>query len=252
MRPDGRRAEEMRPVTITRDFIRHAEGSVLVTVGETKVICTASVEDRVPQFLRDTGQGWVTAEYGMLPRSTKTRTPREATSGRPSGRTFEIQRLVGRSLRGVTDLSALGERTIWIDCDVIQADGGTRTAAISGAFIALADALHTLRQNGRIATLPLKDFVAATSVGVVGGAVALDLCYAEDAIADVDMNVVMTGAGKFIEVQGTAEETPFDRSQLEAMLQLAAAGIRELVALQRRLLAERVASGSALLTKGQA
>jgi len=243
MRPDGRRADEMRPVSITRGFIRHAEGSVLITVGETKVICTASVEDKVPQFLRETGQGWVTAEYGMLPRSTKTRTPRETSAGRPSGRTFEIQRLVGRSLRGVADLPALGERTIWIDCDVIQADGGTRTAAISGAFIALADALHTLRENGRIAKLPLKDFVAATSVGVVEGQVVLDLCYAEDAIADVDMNVVMTGSGKFIEVQGTAEEAPFDRSQLDAMLKLAGSGIQELIAMQRKLLAERLASG---------
>jgi ribonuclease PH len=251
MRPDGRQADVMRPVTITRDFLRHAEGSVLVTVGETKVICTASVEDRVPQFLRETRQGWVTAEYGMLPRSTKTRTPREASAGRPSGRTFEIQRLVGRSLRGVTELSALGERTVWIDCDVIQADGGTRTAAITGAYIALADALHTLRQNSRIATLPLKDFVAATSVGIVGGAVVLDLCYAEDSIADVDMNVVMTGTGKFIEVQGTAEETPFDRSQLDAMLQLAASGIRDLIALQRKLLAERLAGGNSPSMRGQ-
>lgn len=243
MRPDGRRADEMRPVTITRDFLRHAEGSVLIAVGETKVICTASVEEKVPQFLRETGQGWVTAEYGMLPRSTKTRTPRETSAGRPSGRTFEIQRLVGRSLRGVTDLAALGERTIWIDCDVVQADGGTRTAAITGAFIALADAMHTLRENGRIASLPLKDFVAATSIGVVEGAVMLDLCYAEDAIADVDMNVVMTGAGKYIEIQGTAEESPFDRSQLESMLQVAATGVRELIAIQRKLLGERFAGG---------
>jgi len=232
----------MRPVNITRDFIRHAEGSVLITVGETKVICTASVEEKVPQFLRATGQGWVTAEYGMLPRSTKTRTPREGSSGRASGRTFEIQRLVGRSLRGVTDLPALGERTIWIDCDVIQADGGTRTAAITGAFIALADAMHVLRQNGRIPGLPLKDFVAATSVGIVEGEVVLDLCYAEDSIAEVDMNVVMTGSGKFIEVQGTAEETPFDRDRLDAMVQMAAAGIRDLVALQRKLLGERSAN----------
>jgi ribonuclease PH len=233
----------MRPVTITRDFLRHAEGSVLIAVGETKVICTASVEEKVPQFLRETGQGWVTAEYGMLPRSTKTRTPRETSAGRPSGRTFEIQRLVGRSLRGVTDLAALGERTIWIDCDVIQADGGTRTAAITGAFIALADALHTLRDNGRITSLPLKDFVAATSIGLVEGEVVLDLCYAEDSIADVDMNVVMTGAGKYIEIQGTAEESPFDRSQLESMLQLAGTGIRELIAIQRKLLGERFAGG---------
>ena len=242
MRPDGRRADEMRPVSITRDFLRHAEGSALITVGETKVVCAASVEDKVPPFLRETGQGWVTAEYGMLPRSTKTRTPRETSVGRPSGRTFEIQRLIGRSLRAVTDLAAMGERTIWIDCDVLQADGGTRTAAISGAFIALADALHTLRTNGRLAKLPLKDFVAATSVGVVEGQVVLDLCYAEDVTAEVDMNVVMTGAGKFIEVQGTAEEAPFDRAQLDAMLQLAAGGISELITMQRKLVAERSAA----------
>ncbi|MEI8189082.1 MAG: ribonuclease PH [candidate division NC10 bacterium] len=240
MRPDGRQPNQMRPVTITRDFLRHAEGSVLIEVGETKVVCAASVEDRVPPFLRDTGQGWVTAEYGMLPRATKTRTTRDATSGRPNGRTFEIQRLVGRSLRGVTDLTVLGPRTIWIDCDVIQADGGTRTTAITGAYIALADALQYLRKNGLIPGLPLKDFVAATSVGVVEGQVVLDLCYAEDSVAEVDMNVVMTGAGKYVEVQGTAEDAPFDRSQLNAMIEVASTGIQELVALQRRLLAERL------------
>ncbi len=239
MRPDGRQPNQMRPVTITRDFLRHAEGSVLIEVGDTKVVCTASVEDRVPPFLRDTGQGWVTAEYGMLPRSTKTRTSRETSTGRPSGRTFEIQRLVGRCLRGVANLAALGPRTIWIDCDVIQADGGTRTAAITGAYVALADALHYLRKNGQIATLPLKDFVAATSVGVVEGQVVLDLCYAEDSMADVDMNVIMTGGGKYIEVQGTAEDAPFDRGQLDAMLTLASTGIQDLIAMQRRLLAER-------------
>ena len=243
MRPDGRRPNEMRPVNIARDFLRHAEGSVLITVGDTKVVCAASVEDRVPPFLRDTGQGWVTAEYAMLPRSTKTRTPRETSSGRPNGRTYEIQRLVGRSLRAVTDLALLGPRTIWLDCDVIQADGGTRTAAITGAYLALADALQYLRSNGQITGLPLKDFVAATSVGVVDGQTVLDLCYAEDSIADVDMNVVMTGTGKFVEVQGTAEDTPFDRPQLDGMLELAAAGIRELIALQRKLLAERLAAG---------
>ena len=240
MRPDGRQPNQMRPVTITRDFLRHAEGSVLIEVGETKVVCAASVEDRVPPFLRDTGQGWVTAEYGMLPRATKTRTIRDATSGRPNGRTFEIQRLVGRSLRGVTDLTVLGPRTIWIDCDVIQADGGTRTTAITGAYIALADALQYLRKNGLIPSLPLKDFLAATSVGVVDGQVVLDLCYAEDSVAEVDMNVVMTGAGKYVEVQGTAEDAPFDRSQLDAMIAAASAGIQDLVALQRRLLAERL------------
>ena len=243
MRPDGRRPDEMRPVSIVRDFLPHAEGSVLISVGNTKVICTASLEERVPPFLRDTGQGWVTAEYGMLPRSTTTRTPRETSAGRPNGRTFEIQRLVGRCLRGVTDLRALGPRTIWVDCDVIQADGGTRTAAITGAYVALADALQTLRERGAISTLPLKDFVAATSVGVVEGGVVLDLCYAEDSIADVDMNIVMTGAGKFVEVQGTAEEHPFDRTQLDALLTLAAGGIRDLIGLQRKLLAERAAKG---------
>ena len=240
MRPDGRQPNQMRPVTITRDFLRHAEGSVLIEVGETKVVCAASVEDRVPPFLRDTGQGWVTAEYGMLPRATKTRTTRDATSGRPNGRTFEIQRLVGRSLRGVTDLTVLGPRTIWIDCDVIQADGGTRTTAITGAYIALADALQYLRKNGLIPSLPLKDFLAATSVGVVDGQVVLDLCYAEDSVAEVDMNVVMTGAGKYVEIQGTAEDAPFDRSQLDAMIATASTGIQDLVALQRRLLAERL------------
>jgi ribonuclease PH len=233
----------MRPVSFVRDFLPHAEGSVLIGVGSTKVICTASVEDRVPQFLKDTGQGWVTAEYGMLPRSTKTRTPRETSGGRPNGRTFEIQRLVGRCLRAVTDLRALGPRTIWMDCDVIQADGGTRTAAITGAYVALADALQTLRSNGVISTLPLRDFVAATSVGVVDGGTLLDLCYAEDSVADVDMNVVMTGGGKFVEVQGTAEERPFDRAQLDSLLQLASAGIGDLIALQRKLVAERAAKG---------
>ncbi len=242
MRPDGRQPNQMRPVTITRDFLRHAEGSVLIEVGDTKVICAASVEDRVPPFLRDTGQGWVTAEYGMLPRSTKTRTPREGSSGRPSGRTFEIQRLVGRSLRGVTDLKALGPRTLWIDCDVLQADGGTRTAAVTGAYVALADALQYLRKNGFISSLPLKDFVAATSVGVVEEQVVLDLCYAEDSVAEVDMNVVMTGSGKFVEVQGTAEDSPFDRAALDGMLQVASTGIQDLIAMQRRLLAERLAA----------
>lgn len=242
MRPDARRADEMRPVTMQRNFLAHAEGSVLISVGNTRVICAASVEEKVPPFLRDTGQGWVTAEYGMLPRATKTRTQRE-TGGRPSGRTFEIQRLVGRCLRAVTDLKALGPRTIWLDCDVIQADGGTRTAAITGAYLALADALQTLRSNRVIPTLPLRDFVAATSVGTVDGEVRLDLCYAEDSIAEVDLNVVMTGGGKFVEVQGTAEEQPFDRAQLDRMLVLAAGGIQELVGLQRRLVAERSAAG---------
>jgi len=242
VRPDGRKPDEMRPVTIVRDYLRHAEGSAFITVGDTKVICAASVEERVPAFLKDTGQGWVTAEYGMLPRSTKTRSPRETTTGRPNGRTFEIQRLVGRSLRAVTDLRALGPRTLWIDCDVVQADGGTRTAAITGAYVALADAFQRLRANQVLSTLPLKDFVAATSVGVVDGEVVVDLCYAEDVCAAVDMNVVMTGAGKYVEVQGTAEEHPFDAPQLDQMLRKAGAGIQTLVALQRKLLAERSAT----------
>ncbi|MGH7264870.1 MAG: ribonuclease PH [Candidatus Rokuibacteriota bacterium] len=236
-RRDGRRPEGLRPVRLTRGYVRHAEGSVLVEVGDTRVVCTASAEDRVPPFLRGTGQGWVTAEYGMLPRATATRTPREA--GRTGGRTHEIQRLVGRSLRAVVELGKLGDRTITVDCDVIQADGGTRTAAITGGFLALADGLHHLQQTGRLLKDPLRDAVAATSVGIVGGTAMLDLDYPEDSTAEVDMNVVMTGAGRFVEVQGTAEQTPFDLPQLEALLALARAGIDRLVTLQRRLLADR-------------
>ena len=236
-RPDGRRPDELRPATLTRNFIRHAEGSVLVQVGETRIVCTASVEDRVPSFLRDTGQGWVTAEYGMLPRSTSTRTPRESMAGR-SGRSTEIQRLIGRSLRAVTDLATLGERTITVDCDVIQADGGTRTAAVTGAMVALADAGEYLVRQGLVPRPILRDLVAATSVGIVDGEVRLDLAYAEDVIAEVDMNVVMTGSGAFVEVQGTAEERPFDRSQLNALLDLAAGGIARLLECQRQALGE--------------
>ncbi|MFQ5883110.1 MAG: ribonuclease PH [Candidatus Methylomirabilales bacterium] len=240
MRIDERRDEEMRPVHISRGCLKYAEGSALIEVGDTKVLCAASVEERVPQFLRDSGQGWITAEYGLLPRSTTTRTPREGTMGRVGGRTSEIQRLVGRSLRGVADLKRLGERTIFLDCDVIQADGGTRTAAITGAFVALADGLHLLKGQGMIKEVPLLDYVAAISVGTVEGRVLLDLCYAEDSIAEVDMNVVMTGAGRFVEVQGTAEESPFSKEQLDTMLTLAARGIRELIQLQQRLLEERL------------
>ncbi|MGH7322760.1 MAG: ribonuclease PH [Candidatus Rokuibacteriota bacterium] len=236
-RRDGRAPADLRPVRLTRQFVRHAEGSVLVEVGETRVICTASVEDRVPPFLRGAGQGWVTAEYGMLPRATATRTPREA--GRTGGRTHEIQRLVGRSLRAVVELGKLGERTIYVDCDVIQADGGTRAAAITGGFVALADGLAHLRAGGRLLQDPLRDLVAATSVGLVGGSPILDLDYAEDSAADVDMNVVMTGAGQFVELQGTAEHTPFDVAQLEALLGLARRGLEQLLALQRRTLADR-------------
>jgi len=236
MRPSRRRADELRAVRIARGYTRHAEGSVLVEFGDTKVLCNASVEDRVPPFLRDKGRGWVTAEYGMLPRATHTRGEREAARGRQSGRTQEIQRLIGRSLRAVVDLPALGEHTVHLDCDVLQADGGTRTAAITGAFVALHDALAWLRGRGRIATLPVKDFVAAVSVGVYEEIPVLDLDYAEDSACETDMNVVMTGSGGFVEVQGTAEGAPFARAALERMLELAAGGIAELVAQQRRAL----------------
>jgi ribonuclease PH len=237
IRHDGRRHDELRPVTVTRDYIRPAEGSVLIEVGATKVICTASVEEKVPPFRKGLGEGWVTAEYGMLPRATATRTPRETS--RTGGRSQEIQRLVGRSLRAVVEMAKLGERTFWVDCDVIQADGGTRTASITGGFIALADALQGLVEAGRIAQLPLRDCVAATSVGIVAGKVVLDLDYAEDSSAEVDMNVVMTGAGEFVEIQGTAEQRPFGLQQLQQMLAVAQQGIRQLVALQRRTLETR-------------
>lgn len=240
MRIDGRKADEMRPVKVNRGFLKHAEGSVFIEVGETKVLCTATVEDKVPPFLRGTGQGWVTAEYGMLPRATRTRTPRESATGRASGRTFEIQRLIGRSLRAVIDLTKLGERTLLVDCDAIQADGGTRTTAITGAFIAMADALLLLQEGGQVKGPLLKDFVAAVSVGSVEGKLMLDLNYAEDSMADVDMNVVMTGSKKFVEVQGTAEEVPFDKEQLDQMLHLAIRGIEKLVDLQRQLLGARI------------
>jgi len=241
IRRDGRTPRQLRPVRLTRDFIPHAEGSILVEVGDTRVICTASVEERVPGFLRGLGQGWVTAEYAMLPRATLVRTPRE--TGRTGGRTQEIQRLVGRSLRSVVDLPRLGERTVTIDCDVIQADGGTRTASITGGFVALADCLARLKAGGQLAQDPLKDFVAATSVGVVGGEVVLDLAYVEDSTAEVDMNVVMTGSGRYVEIQGTAEQTPFAQEILLAMLAVAEEGIRQLIGLQRRALADR--SGTA-------
>jgi len=236
MRLGGRKAEELRAVRMTRGYTRHAEGSVLVEFGDTKVLCTASVEARVPPFLRDKGRGWVTAEYGMLPRATHTRGDREAARGKQSGRTQEIQRLIGRALRAVIDLPALGEHTIQIDCDVLQADGGTRTASITGAFVAVYDALGWMLGKGMIATLPVKDFVAAVSVGLVNGAPVLDLDYAEDSACQTDMNVVMTGAGRFVEVQGTAEGEPFAREELDKLLELAGRGIGELVAQQRRCL----------------
>ena len=234
-RADGRTPDQLRPVILTRDFLAHPEGSVLVEFGMTKVICTASVEDRVPQFLKGQGLGWVTAEYAMLPRSTNTRTPRDNRG--PSGRSQEIQRLVGRALRAIFERRKLGERTIWVDCDVIQADGGTRTAAITGAFVAVADALG--RIPGITPAAVVRDSVAAISVGVVGGEAVLDLNYVEDSSAEVDMNIVMTGRGDFVEVQGTAEQSAFGRSQLDALLALAERGIRSLAELQRRALDRR-------------
>jgi len=232
-RLDGRAAEALRPTRLTPDFTVHAEGSVLIEVGRTRVICTASLEDRVPPFLRGSGKGWVTAEYGMLPRATSTRTTREASAGKVGGRTQEIQRLIGRSLRSVTNMLELGERTVWIDCDVIQADGGTRTAAITGGFVALVLALERLRGQNVIPRVPITDYVAATSVGIVAGTPMLDLAYDEDSRAEVDMNVVKTSDGRFIELQGTAETQPFDRAALDALLGLAEKGIKELMDQQR-------------------
>jgi ribonuclease PH len=231
-----RAADALRPTTITPNVLIHAEGSVLIEAGQTRVICTASVEDRVPPFLRGSGKGWVTAEYGMLPRATGTRTQREATAGKVGGRTQEIQRLIGRSLRAVTAMRELGERTIWIDCDVIQADGGTRTASITGGFVALVLALERLRQQGAIRTLPIIDYVAATSVGIVKQTPLLDLAYEEDSAAEVDMNVVKTSSGKYIELQGTAESEPFDRAALDQLLALADTGITQLMAKQREVI----------------
>jgi ribonuclease PH len=240
MRSDHRPANQLRDTTLTPHYLMHAEGSVLICAGNTKVICTASIEDRVPPFLRNTGKGWVTAEYGMLPRATSTRMQREASSGKVGGRTQEIQRLIGRSLRSVTNLPALGERSIWVDCDVIQADGGTRTASITGAFVALALALEKLRDRDLIKSIPLKDYVAATSVGIVDGEPLLDLAYDDDSRADVDMNVVKTGDGRFIEIQGTAEAEPFGRQALVTLLDLADHGIRQLIEKQRAIVGHLV------------
>jgi ribonuclease PH len=235
-RTDNRGAGELRPVAMTPQYLMHPEGSVLIEAGRTKVICTASIEDRVPPFLRNSGKGWVTAEYGMLPRATSTRTTREASSGKVGGRTQEIQRLIGRSLRAVTKLEALGERTVWVDCDVIQADGGTRTASITGSYVALVLALRTLVQRGVLPNVPVQDHVAAISVGIVDGVPLLDLAYEEDSRADVDMNVIKTSDGRYIEIQGTAETTPFGRDRLYDMLAMADAGIAELVAIQKQVL----------------
>jgi ribonuclease PH len=235
-RNEGRGAQALRPVTISRHFTKYAEGSVLVEFGGTRVICTASVEESVPPFLKGKGTGWVTAEYAMLPRATHTRSPREAAKGKQTGRTLEIQRLIGRSLRAVTDLAALGERSVYIDCDVIQADGGTRTASITGAYVALADALTACRDKGLLAQIPLKEAVAAVSVGIVAGVPLLDLDYQEDSAAEVDMNFVMTSSGRFVEVQGTAEAEPFTLEQMDAMRGLAVEGIRQLFAIQQEAL----------------
>jgi ribonuclease PH len=236
-RSDGRQPDALRRVSITPDFIRNTSGSVLIELGETRVICTASVEESVPPFLRDSGRGWVTAEYGMLPASSAQRIPRESTRGKVGGRTQEIQRLIGRSLRSIIDLGALGQRTIWLDCDVIQADGGTRTASITGSYVALALALRGLRKAGLISGNPLRNSVAAISVGMADGVALLDLCYVEDSRADVDMNIVMTGDGQYVEIQGTAESRPFSTAQMNEMTRLAANGIAELTAQQRAILA---------------
>ncbi len=232
LRSDGRGADKIRKVQITPNFSKYAEGSCLIELGNTKVICTASIEETVPPFLKGTGTGWVTAEYGMLPRSCQTRIPR----GKDSGRTYEIQRLVGRSLRTVTDMNKFGERTIWLDCDVIQGDGGTRTASITGSFIALVNALNKLKKNGVFGKIPIKDFVAATSVGIVNKELLLDLTYEEDSKAEVDMNIVSTGSGEFIEIQGTAERKPFNKDQMDKLLSFAQKGIGDLVDIQRNLL----------------
>ena len=238
-RQDGRKNDQIRPVKITRNFIEHAEGAVLIEMGRTKVICTASVEEKVPPFLKDKGRGWVTAEYAMLPRATKERTQREATRGKQGGRTLEIQRLVGRALRAVTEMWEMGERTIWIDCDVIQADGGTRTASITGAYIALADAFAALKRKGVLKKTPLTDYLAAVSVGKVGGEVMVDLAYEEDSLAEVDLNLVMTGRGRYVEVQGTAEREPFGQKDLEQFLTMGWNAIESLVTIQKELLGDR-------------
>jgi ribonuclease PH len=233
MRPDGRTNNEMRTVKITRNFIDTAEGSVLIEIGKTRVICTASIEERVPAFLKDKNKGWVTAEYSMLPRATQIRTNRESSIGRVSGRTHEIQRLIGRALRSVVDLNVIGQRTFWIDCDVIRADGGTRTAAITGSFLCLADAFHFAMKKGLIEKSPLKDYLAAISVGIVNNRHLLDLCYEEDSSAEVDMNIVMTGSGNMVEIQGTAEGAPFSVKDLDELIKLAKQGIDRLVSIQK-------------------
>lgn len=239
-RIDGRKCDQLRNVRIVRNYIKHPEGSVLIEVGDTRVICTASIEDKLPRFMEDETQkrpgGWITAEYSMLPRATKNRSVREASRGRQGGRTQEIQRLIGRSLRAIVNLVLVGERTIWVDCDVIQADGGTRTASVTGSFVALWDAFSYMLDQKMIKEMPINDFVAATSVGIIDGQRMLDLCYTEDSSAEVDMNVIMTGKGGFVEIQGTAEATPFSRESANELIDLAAKGIQQLIGLQRKML----------------
>ena len=242
MRTDGRAPGELRPVKVTRNYIKHAEGSVLIEVGDTKVICTATLEEKVPPFLKNKGVGWLTAEYAMIPRSSGQRIRRESSAGKVGGRTHEIQRLIGRSLRAVVDMAYLGERTFWIDCDVIQADGGTRTASITGAFVALCDAVTDARSKGLVLVNPIKDHLAAISVGIIGGTPMLDLCYSEDSTAEVDMNIVRTGKGGIVEVQGTAEGEPFSVSQMDELMGLGADGVDRLVSVQRELLGDVTAA----------
>jgi ribonuclease PH len=237
MRSDGRKPNQLRPLMITPSYIKTADGSVLIEMGDTRVICTAKLEERVPPFLRNSGKGWITAEYGMLPGSSQQRIGRESSRGKVGGRTHEIQRLIGRSLRSIADLKSFGERSVWIDCDVIQADGGTRTASITGAYIALMEAVRVWRERGFLSADPVKDAVAAVSIGIVDGKILLDLCYEEDSKADVDMNFVMTGSGKFIEVQGTAESAPFTKKQMERMAEIAHQGIKELLQAQKKVIA---------------
>ncbi len=237
-RIDGRNNEQIRPVKIIRNYLKHAEGSVLIEMGDTKVICTASVDDKVPPFIKGTGKGWITSEYGMLPRSTEVRKPRESARGRIDGRTMEIQRLIGRALRSIVNLEKLGEITIYIDCDVIQADGGTRTASITGSYVALVDALYKLVQQEKLDEVPLNGYIAAVSVGIKDGEAILDLTYSEDSTCQVDMNLVMTDRGEFIEIQGTGEESPFNKVQLQEMMELAEKGIQELIEIQKRSLGE--------------
>ena len=237
-RIDGRKNEQIRPVKIIRNYLKHAEGSVLIEMGDTRVICTASVDDKVPPFIKGAGKGWITSEYGMLPRSTEVRKPRESAMGKVDGRTMEIQRLIGRALRSIVNLEKLGEITIYIDCDVIQADGGTRTASITGSFVALVDALYKLVQQEKLEEMPLNGYIAAVSVGIKDGEAILDLNYSEDSTCQVDMNMVMTDKGEFIEIQGTGEESPFNKTQLREMMELAEKGIQELIEIQKQSLGE--------------